>query len=109
MGSYLGDICCEWYFQDIYTTSMKIYTQALIDTRTSDKRFKNVNNNYEIIGENTANYVETFIPVADLLQRVKRIYDEPLKCWTTLRQCWSRQKTKNYKAGCGSYSCCKRT
>ena len=55
---------------------MKVYTQALIDTRTSDKRFKNVNNNYEIIGENTANYVETFIPVADLLQRVKRIYDD---------------------------------
>ena len=74
--SYLGDICCEWYFQDIHEASMKVYTQALIDTRTSGKRFKNVNSNYDIIGENTENYVKTFISIADFLPKVKRIYDD---------------------------------
>lgn len=43
---------------------MKVYTQALIDTRTSGKRFKNINSNYEII------------PITDFLQKVKRIYDD---------------------------------
>lgn len=55
---------------------MEVYKQALIDTKTSDKRFKNVNSNYEIIDENTANYVEKFISITDFLQKVKRIYDD---------------------------------
>lgn len=55
---------------------MEVYKQALIDTKTSDKRFKNVNSNYEIIDENTANYVEKFISITDFLQKVKHIYDD---------------------------------
>ena len=55
---------------------MEVYKQALIDTRTSYKRFKNVNSNYEIIDENTANYVEKFLSITDFLQKVKRIYDD---------------------------------
>ena len=55
---------------------MEVYKQALIDTKTSDKRFKNVNSNYEIIDENTANYVEKFISITDFLQKLKRIYDD---------------------------------